>query len=256
MRTKGSEQSPDGPGTRVPLSRDRVLRAAVRVADEGGIGALTMRRLADDLGAEAMSLYHHVAGKDDILDGVVDVIAGEINAAVGHLAENENEKAPTAAAWKAAARQRILTARQVLLKHPWAPPVFETRVTASPQILRYLDGLLALMRDGGFSWDLVHHSLHALGSRAFGFSQEMFTPAAGAGAAADMDAAAAEAMAAQFPNLAGMMADIVHDDPESTLGWCDDQEEFEFGLDVILDGLDRLRVKDGGREAPRARSED
>ena len=251
MRAKASEQSPGGTGTRVPLSRDRVLRAAVRVADEGGIGALTMRRLADELGAEAMSLYHHVAGKDDILDGVVDVIAGEINDAAGHPADNE--KAPAAEAWKAAARQRILTARQVLLKHPWAPPVFETRVTASPEILRYLDGLMGLMRDGGFSWDLVHHSLHALGSRAFGFSQEMFTPAAGA--PTDVDAAAAEAMADQFPNLAGMMADIVHDDPESTLGWCDDQEEFEFGLDVILDGLDRLRVKDGGREAPRARSD-
>jgi AcrR family transcriptional regulator len=255
MRTKGPEQEPGGPGapaTRVPLSRDRVLRAAVRVADEGGIGALTMRRLADELGAEAMSLYHHVAGKDDILDGVVDVIAGEINDAVGQRAE----KAPSAAAWKAAARQRILTAREVLLRHPWAPPVFETRASASPQILRYYDGLLELMRDGGFSWDLVHHSLHALGSRAFGFSQEMFTPVAGAGAAGapgDMDAAAAEAMAAQFPNLAGMMADIVHDDPESTLGWCDDQEEFEFGLDVILDGLDRLRVKNltvGRRHGP------
>jgi AcrR family transcriptional regulator len=254
MRAKASGQSPDGTGTRVPLSRDRVLRAAVRVADEGGIGALTMRRLADELGAEAMSLYHHVAGKDDILDGVVDVIAGEINDAVGHPAENE--QAPAAAAWKAAARQRILTAREVLLKHPWAPPVFETRAAASPEILRYLDGLMGLMRDGGFSWDLVHHSLHALGSRAFGFSQEMFTPAAGAGAAADMDAAAAAAMAARFPNLAGMMADIVHDDPESTLGWCDDQEEFEFGLDVILDGLDRLRGSDAGRESLRARSED
>ena len=251
MRTKDSEQSPDGTRTRVPLTRDRVLRAAVLVADEGGIGALTMRRLADELGAEAMSLYHHVAGKDDILDGVVDVIAGEINDAVGRRAENE--KAPSAAAWKAAARQRILTAREVLLKHPWAPPVFETRTTASPEILRYLDGLMALLRDGGFSWDLAHHSLHALGSRAFGFSQEMFTPAGGPGAADDMDPAAAEAMAAQFPNLAGMMADIVHDDPESTLGWCDDQEEFEFGLDVILDGLDRLRGgpwRPGGATGP------
>jgi AcrR family transcriptional regulator len=249
MRANASEQSPGGSGARIPLSRDRVLRAAVRVADEGGIGALTMRRLADELGAEAMSLYHHVAGKEDILDGVVDVIAGEINEAVEGLAGKAS-----GAAWKAAARQRILAARAVLLRHPWAPPVFETRAAASPRILRYYDGLLGLMRDGGFSWDLVHHALHALGSRAFGFSQEMFTPAAGAGG--DMDAAAAEAMAAQFPHLAGMLADIVHDDPESTLGWCDDQEEFEFGLDVILDGLDRLRVNHGVREASRARSED
>lgn len=210
------------------------MRAAVRVADEGGIEAVTMRGLADELGAEAMSLYYHVANKEDILDGMIDVIAGEINDAVERLAEPASGPA-----WKGAARQRILTARQVQLRHPWAPPVFETRTAASPQILRYFDGLLALMRDGGFSWDLVHHALHALGSRAFGFSQEMFTPAAGAGD--DMDPAAAEAMAAQFPNLAGMLADIVHDDPDSTLGWCDDQEEFEFGLDIVLDGLDRLR---------------
>ncbi|HEX4397996.1 MAG TPA: TetR/AcrR family transcriptional regulator [Trebonia sp.] len=213
-----------------------MLRAAVRVADEGGIEAVTMRRLADELGAEAMSLYYHVANKEDILDGMIDVIAGEINEAVERLAGPAS-----GSAWKSAARQRILTARQVLLRHPWAPPVFETRTTASPQILRYFDGLLALMRDGDFSWDLVHHALHALGSRAFGFSQEMFTPAAGP--ADDMDPVAAAAMAAQFPNLAGMLADIVHDDPDSTLGWCDDQEEFEFGLDIVLDGLDRL----GGR---------
>lgn len=220
---------------RVPLSRERVLRAAVRVADEGGIEALTMRRLADELGAEAMSLYYHVAKKDDILDGVVDLIASEINETVGQLA------GPSAgAAWKAAVRRRILAAREVLLRHPWAPAVFETRAAASPAILRYYDELLGLMRDGGFSYDQAHHALHALGSRAIGFSQELFTPTSGA--AGDVDQATMDMMAAQFPHLAGMLADIVHDDPASTLGWCDDQEEFEFGLDLILDGLERVRA--------------
>lgn len=223
----------------MPLSRERVLRAAVRVADDGGIDSLTMRRLADELGAEAMSLYYHVASKEDLLDGVVDVIAAEINDAVAAVA------APAAGAnWKAAARRRILAAREVFLRHRWAPALFETRATISPQVVRYYDGLVGLMRDGGFSWDQAHHALHALGSRALGFSQELFTPDSGAGDG--MDPAAAEAMAAQFPHLAAMLADIVHDDPDSTLGWCDDQTEFEFGLDLLLDGLDRLRGKGSG----------
>jgi hypothetical protein len=106
-------------------------------------------------------------------------------------------------------------------------------------VLLYNDALVGLMRDGGFSNDLIHHALHALGSRALGFTQELFDPGAGAG---DADASL-EAMAAQLPNLVAMLMDVAHDDPDSTLGWCDDQTEFEFGLDLILDGLDRLRDK-------------
>jgi hypothetical protein len=94
------------------------------------------------------------------------------------------------------------------------------------------------MRDGGFSYDVTHHALHALGSRALGFTQELFDPGDGVGEEAS---AALESMADQFPHLFGMMAEVAHDDPDSTLGWCDDQFEFEFGLDIILDGLDRMR---------------
>jgi hypothetical protein len=94
------------------------------------------------------------------------------------------------------------------------------------------------MRDGGFSYDLIHHALHALGSRALGFTQELFDPGTGSGGEAD---AALEGMAGQLPYLVGMMAEIAHDDPDTTLGWCDDQTEFEFGLDLILDGLDPMR---------------
>jgi AcrR family transcriptional regulator len=217
---------------RVPLSRQRVLRAAVAIADEGGIQALTMRRLAEEVGAEAMSLYYHVANKDEVLDGVVEMIVEEINDAVDRL------DMPSAGAdWKKAVRARILAAREVLLRHPWAPHLFETRAAMSPAVVRYHDVLVGLMRDGGFSFDLCHHALHALGSRAMGFTQELFDPGDGA---VDPGAMSAE-LADQFPNLAAMLADVVHDDPESTLGWCDDQTEFEFGLDVILDGLDRLR---------------
>ena len=239
-----SAEAERGVRPRIPLSRDRVLRAAVRVADEGGLESLTMRRVAEELGAEAMSLYYHVASKEDILDGLVDVIAAEINDAVGPLTGPSG-----ATGWKTAIRRRILSAREVFLRHPWAPGIFEERAAASPAVLRYYDGLVGLMRDGGFSYDLTHHALHALGSRALGFSQEPFAPGDGPGGpdgpGGGADTAApppdAEQMAAQFPNLAGMLAEIVHDDPDSTLGWCDDQAEFEFGLDLILDGLDGMR---------------
>ena len=227
-------QARPGSGTRTPLSRERVLRAAVRLADEGGIESVTMRRLADELGAEAMSLYYHVANKDDVLDGIADAVAREINHAAGRA-----EMPSGAANWKTAMRRRILAARQVLLRHPWAPGLFETRTTTSPAIIRHFDALVGLMRHGGFSYDLAHHALHALGSRALGFSQELFDPGDGAGPG---DATASPVdIASQFPHLAAMLTEIAHDDPDSTLGWCDDQTEFEFGLDLILNGLDSLR---------------
>jgi len=219
---------------RVPLSRERVLQAAVKVADDGGIESLTMRRLAEELGAEAMSLYYHVANKEEVLDGIVDVVAREINDVVGRI-----DVPSKGADWKQAVRRRILSAREVLLRHPWAPGVFETRGNVSPAMVQYIDALLGLMRDGGFSYDLAHHALHALGSRAFGFTQELFDPGGGAG---DEGATSMfEGMADHLPNLVGMLREVAHDDPDSTLGWCDDQFEFEFGLDLILDGLERMR---------------
>jgi AcrR family transcriptional regulator len=212
-----------------------VLRAAVKIADERGIESLTMRRLAEELGAEAMSLYYHVASKEDVLDGMADVIVREINDVVGQI-----DVPSKGTDWKKAMRQRILSAREVLLRHRWAPRIFETRTSTSPAVLQYHDGLVGVMRDGGFSYDLIHHALHALGSRALGFAQELFDPGDGAGG--DDAAAALESMAGQLPYLVGMMMEVAHDDPDSTLGWCDDQTEFEFGLDIILDGLDRMRA--------------
>lgn len=221
-----------GTDPRMPLNRERVLRAAVKIADDHGIESLTMRRLAEEVGAEAMSLYYHVTNKEDVLDGVVDLIAREINEVVDRI-----DVPSQGADWKNAVRRRILSAREVFLRHRWAPAVFQTRTTTSPQVLRYYDALLGLMRDGEFSYDLAHHAMHALGSRALGFAQELFDPGDTDGAA-DADLAA---MADQLPNLVGMMTEIAHDDPDSTLGWCDDQTEFEFGLDLLLDGLDRMR---------------
>ena len=220
---------------RVPFTRPRVLRRAVELADRGGLEALTMRRLAQELGVEAMSLYHHVPNKDAILDGVVEVVMAELN----ESAEQVDGPSP-ADDWKGALRARILAVRTVLLRHRWMPSVLETRTTISPAFVRYYDGVLGILRAGGFSYDLAHHSLHALGSRALGFNQELFEP--DDPSTADTESMAMlEQMADQFPHLVGMMAEVAHEGPDTTLGWCDDQFEFEFGLDIILDGLDARR---------------
>lgn len=238
--SRAEAPAPAGPGRR-PLSRERVLQAAVALADRDGIEALTMRRLAQELGVEAMSLYHHVRSKDAILDGVVEVVVEEMCAAVAAL--------PTPATpegWRAAVRQRILTARDLLLRHPWVPPVLETRSTISPAVARYVDGLLGLLVAGGFSYDLAHHALHALGSRAFGFTQELFAPDDLEVGEADA-AAMLEVLAPEVPHLADMLAAVSHDaDASGTLGWCDDQTEFEFGLDLLLDGLEARRIAAAG----------
>jgi AcrR family transcriptional regulator len=233
MSTGPAPEPPSEP--RLPLSRARVLDAAITLADREGIGSLTMRRLAQAVGVEAMSLYHHVANKEALLDGVVEVIMGEIEASVAELAEPSGPDG-----WKASVRARILAARGILLRHPWVPGVIESRTGISPPTMRYYDGLLGTMRHGGFSYDLAHHAMHALGSRALGFTQELFEPDDQGSGGQDVPDVLVE-MADQLPNLMEMMSEVAHDDPESTLGWCDDQFEFEFGLDLILDGLDRLR---------------
>lgn len=215
---------------RTPLTRDRVLGAAVELADTAGIDGLTIRRLALDLGVEPMSLYYHVPNKEAILDGIVDLVFREIDEVLGGFAVAETD-----AAWKATLRTRILTAREVMLRHPWAPGVMDTRTELGLANARYVDAVVGILRSGGLSFDLIHHSLHALGSRMYGFSQEL--GAADDGNAPDPDVLAQ--MSEHVPHLAAMLSVVAHDDPETTLGWCDDRYEFEFGLDLILDGIER-----------------
>jgi AcrR family transcriptional regulator len=218
---------------RVPLSRDRVLRAAMDLADKNGIEALSMRKLGQELGVEAMSLYNHVAKKEDVVDGMSDLILREINDVAGTIEGPPDQ-------WKAVLRRRILAARSVLLRHPWAPEVLESRSVSTAAAMRYFDALIGLFMEAGFSVDLTHHALHALGSRALGFTQELYDDSG------DLDDAQLEVliqqMAAEYPHIAGMVKEITHD-AGTTLGWCDDQTEFEFALDLILDGLERLRDK-------------
>lgn len=218
---------------RIPLSADRVFSGAVALADDRGIGALTMRNLADELGVEAMSLYYHVKNKEAILDGLVVAIVTEIGEELGGFAT------PTGSTdWKAHIRSRILTARRVMLRHPWAPEVIEARTSMIPEIVLYFEGLLGIMIQGGFSNDLAHHALHAFGSRALGFTQELFAPDDETAGDEMADQILAQ-MAEKLPYMMAMMAEVAHDDPESTLGWCDDDTEFLFGLDMILDGLEK-----------------
>lgn len=218
------------------LSRERVLAGAVALADRDGLEAVTMRQLASELGVEAMSLYYHVANKDELLDGMVELVMEEINRAVAGPARPGDT-------WKVKLRDRILTSRRVMLAHPWAPTLFETRATMTPPVIAYFDTTLGLLVEGGFSYDLAHHSMHALGSRALGFTQELFQP--GSDEAEEASVEMLEAMADQFPHLTGMVAAVAHDEPGDTLGWCDDQSEFEFGLDLILDGLERMVAGSG-----------
>jgi AcrR family transcriptional regulator len=209
---------------REPLSRERVLRAAVALADGGGVEALSMRRLARELGVVPMALYKHVANKDEMLDGMVDVVVGEIDPPAGGTD------------WKPAVRQRVLSARRALLRHPWAPGVLESRTNPTPRVLAYMDSMIGMFRAGGFSVDLTHHAIHAMGSRLFGFTQELFDDTADA----VPDPGVVRALAA-FPHITELMLAITHDQ-ESVVGpGCDDQLEFEFALDLLLDGLERLR---------------
>jgi AcrR family transcriptional regulator len=225
-------------GRRTPLSRERVLAAAVDLADSAGIDALTVRRLAESLGVEAMSLYYHVPNKEAILDGIVELVFTEIEREVGGF-----EVPETDAAWQAALRARILGARRVMLRHPWAPALLDSRSGLAPTTARYVDSIVGTLRSGGLSYDLIHHAMHALGSRMFGFSQEL-----GEDDDSGDDTDLAQ-LAAMVPHLAAMLAVVRHDDPGSTLGWCDDQYEFEFGLDIILDGLARKRAFESEAEA-------
>src|SRR5262245_29256001 len=144
---------------RPTLTRERVLVAARELADRDGIEALTMRRLADDLGVEAMSLYHHLPNKDAILDGLVELGFQEIADEVGEPGALDGP-----GSWQPALRARALGARRVHLRHRWLPGLLESRSAISPSMVRYVDGNVGVMRGGGFSYDLVHHALHALGS--------------------------------------------------------------------------------------------
>ncbi|MEV4658710.1 TetR/AcrR family transcriptional regulator C-terminal domain-containing protein [Micromonospora sp. NPDC049301] len=225
--------------SREPLSRERVLAAAVALADAEGIQALTMRRLAGALGVEAMSLYHHLPAKEALLDGVVETVIAEIDAVVGRLFANGD-----GGDWRTRLRGQFLAARQAMLRHPWMPALLGSRRAIPVGLYTYYDQIVGTLLRAGFSHHLAHRALHAFGSLPLGFAQEIFSPAAGASMEADVAEADATAMAEALPHLTAMVATEMHDGTDPTLGWCDSQLEFEFTLNLLLDGLERLRAQD------------
>jgi AcrR family transcriptional regulator len=216
-----------GAETRVPLTRERVLRTAVRLADESGIEALSMRKLAQALDVVPMALYRHVANKDELLDALVDVVIEEIDPPLD------------GADWKTVIRARILSARRALLRHPWASGVMESRKIPTPVVLEYMASMIGLFRTGGFSLDLTHHAMHTMGSRMFGFTQEIFNDTADVDPAAEAEVWGA--MADTYPYIFEIFTAISHDDASTVGPGCDDQFEFEFALDLMLEGLEKLK---------------
>ena len=214
--------------TRAPLTRERVLRTAVALADQAGIESLSMRKLAQSLDVVPMALYRHVANKDELLGGMIDVVVGEIDPPLEGVG------------WKTAIRERILSARRALLRHPWASRVMESRTTPTPVVLGYMDSMIGQFRAGGFSIDLTHHALHAMGSRMFGFTQEVFNDTTDVDP--ETEAEVWGALAGTYPHIYEIFTTISHDDRSVVGAGCDDQFEFEFALDLMLDGIERLRT--------------
>jgi AcrR family transcriptional regulator len=205
------------------LNRERVLRAAVALADAGGIESLTMRKLGVELGVEAMSLYNHVANKSDLLDGMIDVVFGEIALPGGDPG------------WREAMRTRALSAREVLTRHRWAIGLMESRTSPGPATLRHHDTVIGVLRAAGFSVALTAHAYSALDSYIYGFAmQEPSLPFHGAEeAAAVTQAIMAQFAGGEYPHLTEIAVEHVMQ-PGYDYG-----DEFSYGLDLILDGLER-----------------
>jgi AcrR family transcriptional regulator len=208
---------------RAPLSRDRVLHAAIELADRAGIDSLSMRKLAEALGVEAMSLYYHVANKDAILDGIIDAVASEIELPSGEID------------WKAAIRQSAISARNVLVRHKWACSLWMAHQGDGPGRLRHGDWMLKTFREAGFSKDVTYHAYHILESHILGSTlQQLSFPYKGeqlAGIATDF---LQQLPAGEFPYFTEHVMQHLEPHPG-------DEGGFEFGLDLILDGLERVR---------------
>jgi len=210
-------------GDRPRLTPERVLSAAVDLADEIGIDDLTIRRLADALGVKPMSIYHHVPNKDAIIDGMVDRVFSEI------------DLPPVDLEWRPAMEIRSRSMRHVLARHPWASPLMESRTSPGMATLRHHDAVIGCLRSAGFSHELTAHAYALVDAFLYGFAlQEATLPATGGEELAELASTMADRMpAGDFPNLAEFTAEHVLQ-PGYDFG-----SEFEFGLGVILDGLER-----------------
>ena len=210
------------PRRRPRLTRDRILRAALRIADEQGIDAVSMRNVGDALKVEAMSLYRHVENKDDLLAGIVDLVMGEFE--VPDAGED----------WKASLRRSAQSAHEALRRHPWAGSLVESLRNPGPVRLRYLDAVVGVLREAGFPMSIVGRAFMALDSHTYGFTLQELALPFNDRPAEDVAVDFVEQLPDGFPNLRAM-AEVAMEGAEAA------GVDFEFGLDLILDGLERLR---------------
>ncbi|MDG4830805.1 TetR/AcrR family transcriptional regulator C-terminal domain-containing protein [Solwaraspora sp. WMMD1047] len=232
-----TETSSDGPAARAALSRERVLRGAVAVADSGGIAALTIRSLATELGVKPMAVYHHVANKEEILDGIVDLVFAEI------------ELPRIGGDWRVELSRQAHSARRVLRRHPWATPLLDSRTSPGPATLRHHDAIIGTLRAAGFSVPLTAHAYTVLDSYVYGFAlQEAALPFEPDSVADVADSIVQRFATGQYPHLVEMATEHVMR-PGYDFG-----AQFDFGLDLILDGLARRAESEaGGAGGPRLR---
>jgi AcrR family transcriptional regulator len=217
---QGAEES-----ARLPLSRERVLLAAVRLADEAGIEALSMRKLAQSLDVEAMSLYNHVANKEAMLDGMVELVVAEIA-----LAE-------IGADWRAQMRLRAVSAHRVLMSHPWATMLFVARMNIGPAMLSSIDATHGCLREAGFSHALADHARNVIDSHIYGFTLQALLFPIAAGTYAEAARSFLPMLPAErYPHMRALAEQVIG-------GQYDGQQNFEFGLDLILDGLSTLLAR-------------
>jgi len=211
---------------RVPLTRERVLHVAIGLADQGGLESVSMRKLGQELGVEAMALYYHFASRDEIVDGLVDLVFGEV------------DLPPADGAWKAAMRRRAISLRDVLLHHRWAIGLMEARATPGPANLRHHDAVIGSLRAAGFDLAMVAHAYSVLDGYIYGFAlTKMNIPFT---TAEEVEQVAQSMLQPfplnEFPNLGAFIAGHI-----MKPGY-DFNDEFEYGLDLILDGLERARA--------------
>ncbi|HYI23682.1 MAG TPA: TetR/AcrR family transcriptional regulator C-terminal domain-containing protein [Candidatus Limnocylindrales bacterium] len=216
------------PESRIPLSRDRVLRTAMEMADEGGLATLTMRGLGQALGVEAMALYRHVANKSDLIDAMVDLVFSEIELPVA------------GADWRIEMRKRAVSVREVLSRHHWAVGVMESRRHPGPSNLRHHDAVIGCLLAGGFDMTMAAHAYSVLDSYTYGFAQTQMNLPFGAGSQ-DVQETARRMLTPfpvdEYPNLVAFITDHATN-PDYDYG-----DEFQYGLDLILDGIARDRPR-------------
>ena len=208
---------------RLPLSRDRILQAALELADEGGIESLTMRKLGQVLGFEAMSLYNHVANKDDVLDGILDLVLAE------------SEPPSPAGDWDAAVRESAISVHAALRRHPWACSIVMDPGRIRPARLRYMDLLLGRLREAGFSAETTYHAYHVLDGHIFGFSLWETSHTYSPEEVSDFVERFSQTITPEaYPYL------HEHGEQHFNEGPHQEVSAFEFGLDLIVDGLKKI----------------